>query len=1104
VLSLFPTAALAADTPAEALGEVDIYSGGFPMSYLSVNGIVQKQEYTYFLFRSDDTGELKEIPAYCINPNQYGVPQTVAKGESIKYLATEAATDPKIVGLVAAMYPHRSLEALHLDNKEQAFYAGKIALWCHLISGWDISRVTVNPALTGSEREIAQRILAAAQDIYSRGMSWSKVEKAQITAVPDQDTAYPVTVDGTAYHQQVFTVTSATWPDQPAIDIAFAAGSDIPAGTRIVDMDNKDITAVPVTYTNGIYEGQCKVLYPVDSVAGKSGSVQLSLSSRVFQSVVFYAICQETGKYGNLQRYLCDTDPITSVAASAVSSYAGEGETPPPTPTPTPTPTPGETPDIPVTPGPTPTPEPEPGELEILKYEQGTETPLAGASFEVKGPKGDVVGVFTTDSSGTVTVPAAEPGSYTVREVDPPEYHLLDDEPTKTVTVKSGETATLTFHNAPYGDLRVEKVDAATGGGLAGARIQIKHIESGAVYTQETQPGGGAFFTQLHPGAYEIRELAAPEGWQLDSQTYTVMIVAGECVGYTLKNEALPGLKITKYDSQTHTAMSRVTFEIFRDATSIGRYETDAMGEILLTGLQPGTYRVVEVDTGSTAHLIAPPQEVELTAGGGIRELVFFNDSKPGIWLVKVDSANPSKAIPNAVFTIRAVDGSFGPKEFTTDRNGEIDLSELPTGAYEVVEKSCEGYIIDQEQRIIHLEANQTARFVFTNTIKPSLNLIKLSSDGTRLAGVSFRIAKIEDGSRYLDRTTNAQGEILISGLEPGVYSVKETATLNDHILDVREYHVELFPGKTSTLVVENQKRANLTIRKTDKDTGAPVPGVTFTLNWNDGPTITTEPTGADGTVTLHNLLPGVYTITEQNVPEGYILDTTPQQVTLLPNRNACVQFQNFMRPTLKIAKIDINGRPLTGAIFEVKTKAGVKIGDFPVGADGTVTVSNVHLTEGYYIITEKQAPTGYILDPTPHEVYLRPGKTTQVSIENEKKPGLTIRKIDSVVGDGVEGAKFEIWVSKDQSQNGTYQKLDSSYYYTDENGLIELENLDTGWYKIVEVEPPAGFMLKDPSEQVIYVEHDKAVEVTFENIPKSALVIRKIDAQTGAPLVNA
>ena len=118
-------------------------------------------------------------------------------------------------------------------------------------------------------------------------------------------------------------------------------------------------------------------------------------------------------------------------------------------------------------------------------------------------------------------------------------------------------------------------------------------------------------------------------------------------------------------------------------------------------------------------------------------------------------------------------------------------------------------------------------------------------------------------------------------------------------------------------------------------------------------------------------------------MPENYILDTEHQHITLEPNRIGTVQFQNHQRPTLVINKVDLNGKALTGAIFELKTKAGVKIGDFPVDANGKVTISNVHLTEGYYIITETQAPAGYILDSTPHEVYLRPGKTTEISIEN-------------------------------------------------------------------------------------------------------------------------
>ena len=267
-------------------------------------------------------------------------------------------------------------------------------------------------------------------------------------------------------------------------------------------------------------------------------------------------------------------------------------------------------------------------------------------------------------------------------------------------------------------------------------------------------------------------------------------------------------------------------------------------------------------------HIIdSTPQQVELRAGDGIKQLVFYNDKKPGMKLVKVDASDPSRVIPNAKFEIKSVDGSFGPEEYITDEHGEIDLSKLPLGAYVVTEISCPGYIIDEAQRIIQLDGNETAKFVFTNHIKPSLRLIKKSSDGSPLGGVHFRIAKIEDGTRYLDRITNEQGEILISDLEPGVYSVKETATTSNHIIDIREYHVELFPGKTSEITIENQKRPNLIVYKHDADTGELVPDTVFLVKAADGHSVDEIRTDANGRAELKNLLPGVYEVSEKSVP---------------------------------------------------------------------------------------------------------------------------------------------------------------------------------------------------------------------------------------------
>ena len=146
MLGMFPDTALAAGSVEEALGEVNIYNGEQKLSYLSINGRVRELIYTYYNY-VDRNGQTKEIPAYCVNPNIKGVPQTVAPGESIKYLANEIGSDPKVMGIIANGYPHRSLSELKLENKYQAYYATKMALWAYLLPNWDINNMKVNIGL---------------------------------------------------------------------------------------------------------------------------------------------------------------------------------------------------------------------------------------------------------------------------------------------------------------------------------------------------------------------------------------------------------------------------------------------------------------------------------------------------------------------------------------------------------------------------------------------------------------------------------------------------------------------------------------------------------------------------------------------------------------------------------------------------------------------------------------------------------------------------------------------------------------------------------------------------------------------------------------------
>lgn len=1089
VLSMIAVPANAASTLEDAMADVNVYAEKTDLNWLTMNGSVKVLWYTYYNYTSPN-GTTKEVPAYCVDPELYGVPTKVPEGTPIRYGADHLETDPKLVGIISNGYPHMTLSDLGVSSKQQAYYATKMALWCYLIGSWNISSLGVNPSLTGADKQVAENVLTAAKAIYQRGMYWDQMYQPKLTATPDQSSAYAVTINGEECFQQVFTIDSDTWALEP-VRVSLEQGA--PAGTKIMSMDNIEISSfkLSTTRTAGAgYQAQIKVVYPKSAVEGQTGSAQLKFDTVVVEYKIFYAKTLQRSEYGDIQDYLLDTDPDTPISVSAISNYTSE-----------PTPPPPDEPD----------PEPEESTLKIIKLEAGTEKPLAGAIFDVWYPDGSKYGSFSTDETGTITLPINVFGNYTVTERVPPRYHLLPELSTQHCTVTAETGGVLTFHNAPFGSLRVHKI-SNTGDNLDGVSITIKCLETGETRTGNTGPGGVIEFSDLKPGGYEVRETAGIAGYIVDVEaTKTATVVAGQTSEVTFINWEKPGLKIIKYDRVTLQTMENISFEIWHDGVSLGVYKTNPQGEIVMNDLEPGTYIVKEVQTDN-GHIADPtPQQIELHAGDGVRQLLFYNDQKPGIHLVKVDSSNLSKVIPNVKFRIEAVDGSYGPTEFTTDVNGEIDLSLLPTGAYVVTELECpDHYIIDNPTRIIQLNANQTAQFVFTNTAKPSIEIVKYDPNtGKYLPGATFRIARIEDGSHYLDRVTDTQGRIRIDDLEPGVYSVQEMSAPSGYILNDTEYHVELFPGRTSELIVNNEKKPDLKIIKTDAITGRPIAGATFTVRKVDSSTLLTETTDANGEIFLKEMDTGVYEITEQSVPDEYLLDPIPQKITLFPNKLGVVQFQDYKKPTLTIKKIDsATGKSVEGARFHIiyasnHTFSGEinDLGEHYTDENGVIYLDK--LKDGWYQATELEAPAGYrIKDSGIYEFYIEAGRDKEITVENIPLSTIVIQKMDEETGKPLAGAWFRMkYLNAMTSMDGTT----IGEWPTDENGQIEVRNLDEGTYVIDEISAPAGYVLNPKNTRTVYLagKDQDFITITYGNQKMGALLIVKKDAVTGEPLAG-
>jgi uncharacterized surface anchored protein len=829
------------------------------------------------------------------------------------------------------------------------------------------------------------------------------------------------------------------------------------------------------------FNSQIEIRYPAAAIDGAEltagpelTAIGLLAGNNIFTA---YYIADTPGNQ-TYQRYLVEADPKQEVRASVLSQFAPDTDY-------------------------------EMG-IRIKKLEKGTSVPLEGAVFDILDPDGARIYSLPTDANGVIDLPLARAGTYTVTERVPPIFHLPAEIQTQIVTVEYNKVAEVTFENDAYGTLRVSKKDSANGANLANTSIQIRHITSGQTMTGSTDASGNVTFEKLVPGAYEIRELAAPNaGYVLDTTVHTVNVsplTSGGVTSYTLTNAAKPGLKLLKIDRQNMTPIKDVSFEIYKGAALYGTYKTDANGEIFLPDLEPNTYTAKEVATLPQYVLDQTTQWITLTAGSGIMQLIFFNDVSPGIWLIKVDSETLIP-LPNAVFLIKRVGGTY-EKEFTTGLDGKIELTNeegLDPAAYTVSEKSIAGnYLIDDAVRTIQINPGENAHFVISNTKKPSIEIIKYDpagpAGGMYLGGASFRIARIEDGSHYLDRITDQNGRIVIDGLDPGVYSVFEESAPASYIRNDTEYHVELFPGKTSTLVVANEKKPNLLIVKTNALNSRPIENVTFSVGKVDSSTVSTVKTDANGEALLTELDPGVYKITEQSISEEYLLDDTPQFITLVPGRTGVVRFQNLPRSSLELLKTNIRDSPIPGAVFELARKDGPVIGDFTTDAEGRFKVNN--LSPGYYVYKEKNVTSPYILDPTPREVYLEGGENKSVTVQNERKPNLTIVKEDSITGDRIKNAKFHIVQAVNDSLSGELRDL--GFCFTDENGEICLRELDPSWLRITEVEPSSGYAIKEPASQDAFMEADKDKTVLFQNIPLSALILRKIDSSTSLPVPDA
>ena len=250
-----------------------------------------------------------------------------------------------------------------------------------------------------------------------------------------------------------------------------------------------------------------------------------------------------------------------------------------------------------------------------------------------------------------------------------------------------------------------------------------------------------------------------------------------------------------------------------------------------------------------------------------------------------------------------------------------------------------------------------------------NMKLIKTSEDG-QVAGISFTIT----GEGYsATKTTNEAGEIDISDLNPGVYTVTEQSI--DKYEPQETQRVTIVSGQTATVNFNNKlKRGSLEVTKTSED--GLVEGMTFHLY---GTSLSGQPgdeyavTDSSGVARFENVLIGSgYVLEEVDTPIRYVVPDS-QTATIEWNEVTHKSVNNVLKKfRVTVTKSDVEtGAPqgdgsLAGAVY------GLYKGDTLI--DSFTTDENGQFTTGYYVcdsdwtVREISPSEGYLLDSTIHK----------------------------------------------------------------------------------------------------------------------------------------
>ncbi len=394
-------------------------------------------------------------------------------------------------------------------------------------------------------------------------------------------------------------------------------------------------------------------------------------------------------------------------------------------------------------------------------------------------------------------------------------------------------------------------------------------------------------------------------------------------------------------------------------------------------------------------------------------------------------------------------------------------------------------------QKLIYSAYYDPVSMAFSGSITPlgDMKLVKTSEDGV-VAGINFTVTGAKGFSKTV--TTNANGEIDISDLVPGTYTITEEKI--DRYVPNQSQTITVSSNKTSSVSFYNiLKKFRVTVTKQDYEKGhaqadAKLGGAVYGLYKGDE-LIAQYTTDSNGSFTTDYFVCGTdWTVREISPSEGYLLNDTVYKVGADP-RDYNIEYntapdmtvmEQVIKGKISIIKHTDDGEtqietPEKGAEFQIYLKSSGSFVNADKDERDTIIcdqdgfASSKFLPYGVYTVHQTKGWDGRE-KITDFDVFINTdGKTYKFLINNKNfESYLKVVKLDKETGKRIpyEGAAFEIYDSNNHriTMQYTYPQVTSIHtFYTNKEGyLITPEKLPYGDYTLKEVQAPYGYVLDD------------------------------------------